>query len=98
MEIGAGLEQLYFTTCLVRGQGVKTDGAPVSWTGTAFVYAVSVDGPGGDGSVHVLVSNKHVLSPAKVYDIKITISSVRRSKGGSLRTASHSRRRFRSTT
>ncbi len=63
MEVKTVAEQLLFATALIQA----SDGEK-SWTGTGFVCHAETTA----GSTHFLVSNKHVLGPAK----QITVTMV----------------------
>ncbi len=62
MLVQTPAEQLFFVTARITATG-----SGGSWVGTGFIYSVPVT----DGTVHVLVTNKHVLAGASTLDISV---------------------------
>ncbi|HEX8122305.1 MAG TPA: trypsin-like peptidase domain-containing protein [Solirubrobacteraceae bacterium] len=61
MQVSTIADQLFFVTGFLSGSNSST-----SWSGTGFVYTVPTD----KGEVHLLVSNKHVLTDADTLTIR----------------------------
>lgn len=58
MDVGGGIEQLYFVTVFLTGHGTHIEsGRSADWTGTGFIYGVQTD----QGQANFLVTNKHVF-------------------------------------
>lgn len=65
MDVETFADQVFFVTAYLEGSN-----GTASWSGTGFVYAVETT----RGVVHVLVSNKHVLSDAEILRVRMVAS------------------------
>lgn len=74
MDVSTFADQLFFVTAYLEGSG-----AGDTWSGTGFCFALESD----QGTVHVLVSNKHVLARAESLRVRMVASAGDRPRLGS---------------